>query len=94
VLSQRSRWRWSNRDVIMATENDTRRPLEQPLAELERHLIHAYLAGAGYDFHTLVSRDDAEARRLLAAASQYASSKLTEAEARWRYVRSLHGEPT
>ena len=76
----------------MATDHDTRPPLEQPLAELERHLIHAYLAGAGHDFHTLVSRDDAEARRLLAAASQYASSKLTEAEARLHYIRSLHGE--
>jgi hypothetical protein len=78
----------------MGTENDTRPSLEQPLAELERHLIHAYLAGAGHDFHTLVSRDDAEARRLLAAASQYASSKLTEAEARLRYIRGLHGTPT
>ena len=78
----------------MATDHDTRQPLELPLAELERHLIHAYLAGAGHDFHTLVSRDDAEARGLLAAASQYASAKLTEAEARWRYARNLHGEPT
>lgn len=77
----------------MATENDTRRPLEQPLAELERHLIDAYLAGAGHDFHNLVSRDDAEARRLLAAASQYASSKLAEAEARFHYLRSLHAAP-
>ena len=78
----------------MSTENDSRRPLEQLLAELERHLIHAYLAGTGHDFHSLVLRDDAEAHRLLAAASQYASSKLTEAEARLHYIRSLHGEPS
>ena len=77
----------------MSTENDTRPPLEQPLAELERHLIHAYLAGTGHDFHTLVARDDEEARRLLAAASQYASSKLTEAEARFHYLEGLHGAP-
>ena len=78
----------------MSTVDDGRRPHEQPLAELERHLVHAYLAGAGHDFHTLVSRDDAEARRLLAAASQYASSKLAEVEARLHYIRSLHGERT
>jgi hypothetical protein len=68
-------------------------PIEPPLAMLERQLIHAYLAGAGHDFHELVTRDDDEARRLLAAASQYASAKLTEADARLHYVRSLHGEP-
>ena len=71
-----------------------RLPPEQPLSELERELIHAYLAESGHDFHALVLRDDEEARRLLAAASQYASAKLTEVEARLHYVRSLHGEPT
>jgi hypothetical protein len=78
----------------MAAENDTHAPLESPLAELERQLIHAYLAGAGQDFHALVMRDDDQARQLLAEASKYASSKLTEAEARLRYVRGLHGDPT
>ena len=68
-------------------------PLNDPLAELERELIHAYLAGAGQDFQTLLARNDDEARRMLAAASQYASSKLTEIEARLHYLRSLHGQP-
>ena len=68
------------------------RRLEEPLAELERHLIKAYLAGAGEDFHALTARDDDRARRLLADASQYASSKLSEIEARLHYIRSLRGE--
>lgn len=77
----------------MNSNSDTdRTPLEQPLAELERELIAAYLAGAGQDFHTLIMRDDPEARQLLAEASRYASEKLSEVEARSRYVRHLHGE--
>ena len=68
-------------------------PVEQPLAELERQLIGAYLAGAGQNFHALLMRDDAGARTLLADASRYASEKLSEIEARSKYVRTLHGEP-
>ena len=68
-------------------------PLQDPMAELERELIHAYLAGAGYDFQTLARRDDGEAQQLLRAASQYASAKLSEIEARLHYVKGLHGQP-
>ena len=67
--------------------------LHEPLADLERELIVAYLAGAGYDLHDLLGRTDAEARRLLAEASRYASAKLCEVEARSQYVHRLHGEP-
>lgn len=67
-------------------------PLEDPLAELERQLIHAYVAGAGRDLETVLGRDDEEARKLLAAASLYASSKLSEVEARLHYLKRLHGE--
>ena len=67
--------------------------LELPLFFLERQLIKAYVAGAGYDFHTLVNRNDEEARRLLAVASRDASAKLSEIEARMHYMRSLHGDP-
>ena len=65
--------------------------LEDPLAELERHLIHAYLTGAGQDYHALAARTDADAQRMLAEASRYASSKLSEIEARLHYLRTLHG---
>ena len=67
--------------------------MEEPLAELERELITAYLAGAGQDFQTLLKRNDDEARRLLTDASLYATARLTEVESRSHYLRSLRGEP-
>jgi hypothetical protein len=73
------------------TDQDTE--IHEPLADLERQLISAYVAGAGYDLHDLLKRTDADARRLLAEASRYASAKLCEVEARSQYVHRLHGEP-
>ena len=75
----------------MFIDNDTT-PLQEPMAEVERQLINAYLAGGGHDFRSLMQRNDDEARRLLAAASEYASTKLSEMESRLRYLRSLHGQ--
>jgi regulator of protease activity HflC (stomatin/prohibitin superfamily) len=66
--------------------------LHDLLTELERHLISAYLAGAGHDLEKLEARGDAEARSLLAEASRYASVKLSEVEARSRYLHELRGE--
>jgi hypothetical protein len=73
------------------TTNLDARPLEEPLAELERQLIKAYLAGAGEDFHTLILRDDESANKLLKEASTYASDRLCEIESRAHYLRKLHG---
>jgi hypothetical protein len=67
------------------------KPLEEPLAELERQLIKAYLAGAGEDFHSLTARDDDAAKKLLVEASLYASDRLCEIESRSHYLRKLHG---
>lgn len=67
-------------------------PIEEPLAELERHLIAAYVAGAGQDLHDLWTRTDDAAQHLLAEASRYASTKLTEIEARFQYLHTLHGD--
>jgi hypothetical protein len=77
---------------IMLTDYTEKPPLEQPLAELERQLILAYVAGAGQDLEMLRARDDDEARKILADASRYASTKLGEVEARSQYLRQLHGE--
>ena len=66
-------------------------PVEEPLAQLERQLIHAYLADVGQDVHALMGRHDDEARKLLAEASLHASQRLSEVEARSRYLRKLHG---
>ena len=67
-------------------------PLHDLLADLERHLIAAYLAGAGYDLDVLEARTDEEARQQLAEASRYASVRLSEIEARARYLHDLRGE--
>ena len=75
----------------MKLNNLEQPPLEQPLAELERQLIKAYLAGAGQNFHDLMMRDDEAARQLLAEASLYASERLSEIESRAHFLRKLHG---
>jgi hypothetical protein len=67
-------------------------PMHEPLAELERELVAAYVAGTGYDLDDLRSRDDEEARHVLAQASLYASARLSEVEARLHYLRAIRGE--
>ena len=67
-------------------------PMRDPLAELERELEAAYVIGAGHDLQQLRDRNDAEARAILAAASTYASARLSELEARFHYLRSLRGQ--
>ena len=67
-------------------------PLEEPLAALERHLINAYLAGAGHDLASIIARHDPDAKKLLADASRYASATLSEIEARFHYLHALRGE--
>lgn len=76
----------------MTADQESREPIEEPLAQLERELMTAYVAGAGEHIETLAVRDDDAARRLLTAASLYASSRLTEVESRLHYLRSLRGE--
>jgi hypothetical protein len=67
--------------------------VHDPLAELERHMIRAYVAGAGEDWADLLTRhDDEKTRRLLARASLYAAMQLAEVEARWHYLRELRGQ--
>lgn len=67
-------------------------PIEEPLADLERRLMAAYVAGAGEDLHSLRTRTDVAARHLLTEASRYASTRLTEIEARFHYLHRLHGD--
>ena len=76
--------------IMTSTLADTV-PVEEPLARLERDLIANYVARAGEDLHDLRTRTDGVARNLMAAASRYASARLTEIEARFRYLHSLHG---
>ena len=67
-------------------------PMQEPLAELERELMTAFVAGTGHDLHALLARTDDEARRILADASLYATARLTEVESRSHYLRSLRGQ--
>ena len=76
----------------MTPNQADRPPIGDPMGELERHLMSAYLAGAGQDLHDLLRRDDEDARKLLAAASRYASEKLSEIAARSHYLHELRGE--
>lgn len=75
----------------MKDEIDTE-PMHEPLAELERELVAAYVAGTGYNVDQLRARDDAEARDILVQASRYASARLSEVEARLHYLRAIRGE--
>jgi hypothetical protein len=77
----------------MTKDQEYRPPLHDLLAELERHLMSAYVAGAGQDLEALLARTDDDAKRLLVQASTYASAKLSEVEARSHYLHNLHGEP-
>ena len=77
----------------MTRNHEDNPPLHDLLAELERHLMSAYLAGAGHHLEELLVRTDDDAKRLLVQASRYASAKLSEVEARSHYLHHLHGEP-
>ena len=76
----------------MTSNQEPVSPMEEPLAQLERELMTAYVAGAGEDIQALLSRTDARARQLLADASAYAALRLTEVESRSHYLKSLRGE--
>lgn len=67
-------------------------PLEDdPHARLERAFIAEYLHNQGYELEKLHELPDATVKRLMTEASLYASSKLTEVEARAHFVNEVHG---
>ena len=74
----------------MANMDPDVRPLHEPLAQLERHLINDSLLALGHDPDALRQRPDPAARKLRAAASRHAALKLTEVESRAHYVGHLH----
>jgi len=67
-------------------------PMHEPLAELERELVAAYVTGTGHSVEQLRARDDTEAHDILVRASFYASARLSEVEARLRYLRAIRGD--
>ena len=76
----------------MSTNDIAEQQMEEPLVELERELISAYVAGTGHSIETLRSRSDNRAKQILTDASIYATARLSEVESRLHYLRSLRGE--
>jgi hypothetical protein len=60
-------------------------------ARLERTLIDEFLESRGYNRESLAGLSADAARALLRAASEHASLKLAEVEARAHYVEEVHG---
>ena len=58
------------------------------LAALERLLISEYVAAAGLDLATLLSRHDEQATKILTEAARHAGERLAEVEARSHYLTS------
>jgi hypothetical protein len=57
----------------------------------ERALLDEILRRNGHDPEALRARSDPDARHVLAQAARQVSARLSEIEARARYVRELHG---
>ena len=75
------------------TWNDTASDaLQPPLGSLEQKLIAEFLRSRGYDPQTIDSVPESERHAVLAEASIYASSRLTEIESRSHFVHELHGK--
>jgi hypothetical protein len=64
---------------------------KDPDAELENAFIAEFLRDQGYDPHCLHELPEELVRRLLTEASVYASCRLSEIEARARFVSEVHG---
>ena len=72
-------------------------PVEAPLVEedphalMERTFILEYLKSHGHTLESLHQLPEEQVRKLMTEASTYASVRLTELEARARFVTEVHG---
>ena len=67
-------------------------PVEDRNALLERSLIEEYLNQKGYSLDALKKLPAEVSAKLMKEASQYASLKLEEVEARAHFVKELHDD--
>ena len=67
-------------------------PVEDPNAMLEKALIEEYLKEKGYSHEDLKKLPPEIVEQLMKEASQYASLKLEEVEARAHFVKELHDD--
>jgi hypothetical protein len=65
-------------------------PLEDPNAVLEKALIEQYLEEQGYSLEKLKDLPKELVEKLMKEASQYASLKMEEVEARAHFVDEIH----
>jgi hypothetical protein len=66
------------------------KPVDDPLATLERLFIDEFLARRGYTPESIGRLPASEAAMLLSAACEYASLRLAEIESRAHYVDEMH----
>lgn len=74
----------------MTNERSRDQRIESPLGQLERALIDEHLRARGHDPAGLAALPEEERDALLTEASIYASGRLTEVEARSRFLDELH----
>ena len=67
------------------------RPLEDPMAPLERAFIEQYLREQGHTSDSLLLLPADERRRFMVKATQHAAVRLAEVDARSAYVHEIHG---
>ena len=65
-------------------------PMEDPNAVLEKALIEEYLQEQGYSLEKLRELSKEIVEKLMKEASQYASLKMEEVEARAHFVEEIH----
>ncbi len=71
---------------------DKAEPVEDRNALLEKALIEEYLHQKGYSLEALKTLPAKLAETLMKEASQYASLKLEEVEARAHFIKELHDD--
>jgi hypothetical protein len=67
-------------------------PIEDPNAVIETALIEEYLKEHGYSHESLKKLPPKLVKRIMQEASQYASLKMEEVEARAHFVKELHDD--
>jgi len=84
---------------ILGKENDMNtkpiensEPVEDPNALLEKALIEEYLKEKGYSHEDLKKLPVDVVEKLMKEASQYASLKMEEVEARAHFIKELHDD--
>ena len=85
--------------LILEKENDMNtkltentEPIEDRSALLENSLIEEYLKEKGYSYEDLKKLPAELVEKLMKEASQYASLKMEEVQARAHFVKELHDD--